>query len=66
MELYTAEVNQIKKQIDDWLIHPDRELECTFGGGSVDATTFFAVAQRLRSKGFRELSQEDRVTVTTP
>ena len=66
MELYTAEVNQIKKQIDDWLIHPDRELECTFGGGSVDATTFFAVAQRLRSKGFRELSQEDRLTVTTP
>jgi len=66
MELYSAEATQIRKQIEEWLIHPDRELECTFGGGSVDATTFFAVAQRLRSKGFRELSQEDRLTITTP
>ena len=66
MELYPAEAGQIRKQIEEWLIHPDRELECTFGGGSVDATTFFAVAQRLRSKGFRELSQEDRLTLTTP
>jgi len=66
MELYKAEAEQLKKQINNWLLKPDYELESTFGKGSVDATTFFQVALRLRSKGLRELSQEDRLTITTP
>ena len=67
MELYKAEAESIKKQIDGWLLHSENELECTFGKkGTVDATTFFQVAQRLRSKGLRELSQEDRLTISTP
>jgi hypothetical protein len=68
MELYKAEAESIKKQLEDWISNSNRELEATFGGtkGSVDATTFFQVAQRLRSKGLRELPQEDRVTITTP
>lgn len=66
MELHSAEVNAIKKQLDEWVTHADYELECTFGSGSVDATTFFQVAQRLRSKGLRELSQDDRMTIMTP
>ena len=67
MELYKAEAESIKKQINDWILHPDRELESTFGSkGTVDATTFFQVAQRLKSKGLRELSQEDRLTISTP
>ena len=66
MELSKKEVESIKKQIQGWIEHPDNELECTFGKGNVDATTFFQVAQRLRSKNMRELSQEDRLTITTP
>ena len=68
MELYKAEAENIKKQLEDWISNSNRELEATFGGtkGTVDATTFFQVAQRLRSKGLRELPQEDRVTITTP
>lgn len=66
MELHSAEVNAIKKQLDEWINNSDYELECTFGTGSVDSTTFFQVAQRLRSKGLRELSQEDRMTIMTP
>lgn len=66
MELRSAEGSAIKKQLEEWIKHSDYELECTFGGGSVDATTFFQVAQRLRSKGLKELSQEDRLTIMTP
>ena len=66
MELNKAETENLKKQISSWLEHQDYELESTFGKGTVDATTFFQVAQRLRSKGLRELSQEDRLTITTP
>jgi hypothetical protein len=66
MELSKKEVESIKKQIESWIEHPDHELECTFGKGTVDATTFFQVAQRLRSKNMPELSQEDRLTITTP
>ena len=66
MELNKAETESLKKQISNWLEHQDYELESTFGKGTVDATTFFQVAQRLRSKGLRELSQEDRLTITTP
>ena len=66
MELYKAEAEQLKKQISNWIEHPDYELESTFGKGTVDATTFFQVALRLRSKGLKELSQDDRLTITTP
>jgi hypothetical protein len=66
MELYKAEAEQLKKQISNWIEHPDYELESTFGKGTVDATTFFQVALRLRSKGLKELSQEERLTITTP
>ena len=66
MELYSAEVESIKKLTNEWIQHDEHELECTFGKGTVDSTTFFQIAQRLRSKGLRELSQEDRLTITTP
>lgn len=66
MELNKAETESLKKQLSNWLEHQDYELESTFGRGTVDATTFFQIAQRLRSKGLRELSQEDRLTITTP
>ena len=66
MELYKAEAEQLKKHISNWIEHPEYELETTFGKGTVDATTFFQVALRLRSKGLKELSQEERLTITTP
>lgn len=66
MELSKKDVDALKKHIDHWLSNSDLELETTFNGTNIDATTFFAVAQRLRSKNIKELSQEDRLTITTP
>lgn len=67
MELYSAEAENIKKRVEEWMTHPDYELEATFGlGGEVDSTTFLAVAQRLRAKGYTSLPQEDRLTAMTP
>jgi len=70
MELYAAEAESIKKRVEEWMLHSNYELEATFGRpgriGEVDATTFLAVAQRLRAKGYRALPQGDYMTVTTP
>jgi hypothetical protein len=66
MELFSAEAQSIQRQITAWVGSPDYELETTFGGGSVDSTTFISVAKRLRAKGYTNLPQEDRLTITTP
>ena len=67
MELFSAEAESIRKRVEDWITHPEYELEATFGAtGEVDAVTFLAVAQRLRAKGYKALPQEDRMTVITP
>lgn len=67
MELYSAEYNKIQSLINGWLIHPEQELESTFGtGGEVNATTFLAIAQRLRAKGYDSLPQDDRLSILTP
>jgi predicted NAD-dependent protein-ADP-ribosyltransferase YbiA (DUF1768 family) len=66
MELFSAEANAIKAQIEEWIQHPDYELETIFGNkGVVNATTFLEVAKRLRAKGYTNLPQEDRLTITT-
>ena len=67
MELFYAEAENIKKKVEEWITHSEYELEATFGAtGEVDSTTFLAVAQRLRAKGYNSLPQEDRLTVITP
>jgi len=67
MELFSAEAENIRKKVEEWITHLDYELETTFGAaGEVDAVTFLAVAQRLRAKGYASLPQEDRLTVITP
>ena len=67
MELNSAEVTNLRKRIEDWLVSPNQELEATFGvDGKVDVTTFLTVAKRLRAKGYRSFAQEDRMTITTP
>jgi hypothetical protein len=66
MELRNAEAKLIQSQLKEWLEHPEYELETTFGkSGTVDATTFLAVAKRLRARGYRSIPQEDRLTIMT-
>ncbi len=67
MDLYPDQVRDINALIDQWLKHPEQELEATFGkGGVVDSTTFLAISQRLRSKGFEAMPQDDRISIITP
>jgi hypothetical protein len=64
MELYPAEVARIDKLVTDWVDHADQELEATFGlGGTVSASTFLAIAQRLALKGYVAESQDDRLSI---
>jgi hypothetical protein len=66
MELRNAEAKLIQGQLKEWLEHREYELETTFGkSGVVDATTFLAVAKRLRARGYRSIPQEDRMTIMT-
>ncbi len=64
MELIPAQITQLKKIVEDWSIHDKRELEATFRDAS-DATSFIAVAQRLKAK-YKELPQEDYLNILTP
>lgn len=67
MELYPAELKKLQTLLTEWFNHPEQELEASFGlGGQVDATTFLAIAQRLRAKGYESLPQDDRLSVLTP
>jgi hypothetical protein len=65
MELYSNEIDSLKKLVREWLPHEHRELEATFAGAS-DATTFLSVAQRLKGKGYTEIRQEDKLNIITP
>jgi hypothetical protein len=66
MDLYSAESKKIQTLVQDWLSHSEQELEATFGvGGVVDSTTFLNIAQRLRTKGYEPLPQEDRLSILT-
>ena len=67
MELYPAEVENLKRLIGEWYLHDERELEATFSGKTAsETTTFLAVAQRLEAKGYRALPQEDKMNIVTP
>lgn len=66
MELLSAEYKSIQSQVQEWLDHPEHELETTFGEtGSVDMTTFLNVAKRLRMKGYKSLPQGNSLAVIT-
>jgi predicted NAD-dependent protein-ADP-ribosyltransferase YbiA (DUF1768 family) len=65
MELRAPEIARLKTLTEEWLMYDDRELEATFKGAS-DTTTFLNVAQRLKSKGYEGISQEDRLNILTP
>ncbi len=67
MELYSAEVENLKKLLNVWISDSKQELEATFGLlVPVNITTFLAVAQRLRAKDFNYIPEDDRLTITTP
>ena len=64
MELSKEEIRDIKSTIESWKTQPNTELEATFGyRGVVDQQTFLRVTNRLRSKGYQAISQEDRLTI---
>ena len=67
MELRPADVEGLKRVIDEWRIHDERELEASFSGKNVgETTTFLSVAQRLEAKGYRAMPQEDYMNIITP
>jgi SAM-dependent methyltransferase len=67
MEVTATENEKIGQLIEAWFVHPEHELEATFGfKGTVDQTTFMNVAQRLRSRGYEALPQEDKLNIILP
>ena len=67
MELYKAEVDNLKKLLEIWVNDSKQEMEATFGlQVPINITTFLAVAQRLRAKDFNYLPEDDRLTISTP
>jgi len=67
MDLTSEQFKLISKFIQDWSKDKKLELETTFGpGGIVDSTTFLQIAQRLRTKGFESIPQDDRLSIITP
>jgi len=71
MELDKAVVIKIDKLVEEWLTNnkpgEEMEMEAVFGEkGLVDASTFMAVAQRLRARGFQSVTQDDRLSILVP
>jgi predicted NAD-dependent protein-ADP-ribosyltransferase YbiA (DUF1768 family) len=66
MELLPSDAETLRKMIaESWFPYKERELEATFGvNGVVDSTRFLAVAQRLKSRGLKEVRQPDRLTIS--
>lgn len=67
MDVLPAEAEKLRQLLTAWSEHDDYELEATFGPKSaVDATSFFAIAQRLKAKGYEPMPQEDRLNIILP
>ena len=61
MDLTKVQSEQLKRFIQDWSTDKRFELETTFGPrGVVDSNMFLQIAQRLRTKGFEMIPQDDR------
>ena len=65
MELHPEEISKVKGILSKWLTTDTMELESTVTG-QINATAFMAVAQRLTSKGYTALPQEDHIKIMTP
>ena len=67
MDIRKAEYDQLKRLVQDWIDHPDQELEATFGvNGQVNATTFAGIGKRLKNRGYASVTQEDKLNIITP
>lgn len=67
MDLTKIQSEQLKRFIQDWTTDKRFELETTFGvRGVVDSNVFLQIAQRLRTKGFEMIPQDDRLNIITP
>jgi SAM-dependent methyltransferase len=79
MDLSKIQFEQLKGFIEKWMKDPRLELETTFTvsddrdergkprvRGVVDPNTFRQIAQRLRTKGFAFIPQDDRLSILTP
>ena len=67
MDLTKDQFKKITELIQLWFKDPTFELETTFGPkGTVDSNTFLQIAQRLRTKEFEVIPQDDRLSIITP
>ena len=69
MDIRKAEFDQLKRLTQEWLDHPEQELEATFTSGTsgqVNSTTFAAIAKRLKNRGYTSVTQEDKLNIITP
>ena len=79
MDIRKAEFDQLKRLTQEWIDHPEQELEATFSasgasgalgtgatGGQVNSTTFAAIAKRLKNRGYTSVTQEDKLNIITP
>jgi predicted NAD-dependent protein-ADP-ribosyltransferase YbiA (DUF1768 family) len=67
MDLKSEQHRFLSKMLEDWSKNEALELEATFGErGVVDSSTFLHIAQRIRSKGFEVIPQDDRLNILTP
>ena len=69
MDIRKAEFDQLKNLAQEWLDHPEQELEATFttgATGQVNSTTFAAIAKRLKNRGYTSVTQEDKLNIITP
>ena len=72
MDIRKAEFDQLKRLTQEWLDHPEQELEATFSAsnasasGQVNSTTFAAIAKRLKNRGYTSVTQEDKLNIITP
>jgi bifunctional DNase/RNase len=58
MELYSAEVQNLKKLLEVWIADSNQEMEATFGlQVPINITTSLAVAQASTSQGFQSSSK---------
>ena len=67
MDIRKAELDQLTRIVQDWIDHPEQELEATFGlNGQVNATTFAGIGKRLKNRGYTSTTQEDKLNIITP
>lgn len=67
MDLTRGQYDKLRDIVTAWLGNNSYELETTFGvGGVVNSNVFLQIAQRMRTKGFELLPQEDYLNIITP